>query len=47
MAIIQRTLAAAGGNKAEAARNMGMSRTTLWKKLRQAGYTENNEVDTK
>lgn len=40
MAIIRRTLAEAGGNKAEAARCMGMSRTTLWKKLRQAGNTE-------
>jgi two-component system response regulator HydG len=37
MAIIQRTLAETGGNKAEAARSMGMSRTTLWKKLRQGG----------
>lgn len=27
----------AGGNKAEAARRLGMSRTTLWKRLRDAG----------
>jgi two-component system response regulator HydG len=45
MAIIQRALAESGGNKTEAARCLGMSRTTLWKKLRQAGYAENNEVD--
>ena len=38
MSNIQCALAAAGGNKSEAARSMGMSRTTLWKKLRQAGY---------
>lgn len=47
MALIQRTLAEVNGNKAKAARCMGMSRTTLWKKLRQAGYAENNESGTK
>lgn len=33
---ISRILAECGGNKAEAARRLGMSRTTLWKRLRQA-----------
>ncbi|WP_296639354.1 sigma 54-interacting transcriptional regulator [Thiobacillus sp. 65-1402] len=33
--IISRVLAESGGNKAEAARRLGMSRTTLWKRLRQ------------
>jgi two-component system, NtrC family, response regulator HydG len=47
MAIIQRTLIEVGGNKAEAARCMGMSRTTLWKKLRRVGDAEDNEVDGK
>ena len=32
--LIQQALRAAGGNKAEAARRLGMSRTTLWKKLK-------------
>ncbi|MBI1905796.1 MAG: sigma 54-interacting transcriptional regulator [Rhodocyclales bacterium] len=32
---IQRVLAEAGGNRAEAARRLGMSRTTLWKRLRE------------
>lgn len=31
---ILRTLATCGGNKAEAARKLGMSRTTLWKRLK-------------
>lgn len=44
IALIQRTLAAAGGNKAEAARSMGMSRTTLWKKLRQAENADGDEA---
>lgn len=35
--ILMRTLKEAGGNKAEAARKLGMSRTTLWKKLKQYG----------
>jgi len=36
-ALILRTLDEAGGNRAEAARRMGMSRTTLWKRLRVYG----------
>jgi transcriptional regulator with PAS, ATPase and Fis domain len=32
---ILRVLAEAGGNRAEAARRLGMSRTTLWKRLRE------------
>lgn len=42
-ALILRTLAEVGGNKAEAARRLGMSRTTLWKRMRQAGCAENGE----
>jgi Response regulator containing CheY-like receiver, AAA-type ATPase, and DNA-binding domains len=34
-AAIRRVLAEAGGNRAEAARRLGMSRTTLWKRLRE------------
>ncbi len=34
-ALIERVLHESGGNRAEAARRLGMSRTTLWKKLRQ------------
>lgn len=33
--IINRALIEAGGNKAEAARKLGMSRTSLWKRLKQ------------
>jgi len=33
MAVILRVLAETNGNKAEAARRLGMSRTTLWKRL--------------
>lgn len=33
--IISRVLAETGGNKAETARRLGMSRTTLWKRLKQ------------
>jgi two-component system, NtrC family, response regulator HydG len=33
---ILHTLAACGGNKAEAARKLGMSRTTLWKRLKSS-----------
>ncbi|MCK9988380.1 MAG: hypothetical protein AzoDbin1_04852, partial [Azoarcus sp.] len=33
---IRRMLDACGGNKAEAARRLGMSRTTLWKRLNRA-----------
>jgi two-component system, NtrC family, response regulator HydG len=36
-ALIRKALEDAGGNKAEAARRLGMSRTTLWKRLNQAG----------
>uniref|UniRef100_E6QPM2 Sigma-54 dependent DNA-binding response regulator n=1 Tax=mine drainage metagenome TaxID=410659 RepID=E6QPM2_9ZZZZ len=35
MEIIARVLAETGGNKAEAARRLGMSRTSLWKKLKR------------
>ncbi len=35
MKLIQRVLQETGGNKAEAARRLGMSRTTLWKKLKK------------
>ncbi|HRP97542.1 MAG TPA: sigma 54-interacting transcriptional regulator [Rhodocyclaceae bacterium] len=37
LAMIQRVLEETGGNKAEAARRLGMSRTTLWKRLRGEG----------
>ncbi|MFN2337435.1 MAG: sigma-54 interaction domain-containing protein [Gammaproteobacteria bacterium] len=33
--LIERTLLEVGGNKSEAARRLGMSRTTLWKKLKK------------
>ena len=36
-ALILKVLEESGGNKAEAARRLGMSRTTLWKRLNQAG----------
>lgn len=36
-ALILKVLGESGGNKAEAARRLGMSRTTLWKRLSQAG----------
>jgi transcriptional regulator of acetoin/glycerol metabolism len=35
--IIQLALKETGGNKAAAAEKLGMSRTTLWKKLKQYG----------
>lgn len=35
--VLMQALKEAGGNKAEAARRLGMSRTTLWKKLKQHG----------
>ncbi|MFA5371599.1 MAG: sigma 54-interacting transcriptional regulator, partial [Sideroxydans sp.] len=35
--ILVQALKESGGNKAEAARRLGMSRTTLWKKLKQHG----------
>ena len=35
--ILLQALQETGGNKAEAARKLGMSRTTLWKKLKQYG----------
>lgn len=34
MEVITRVLAETGGNKAEAARRLGMSRTSLWKRLK-------------
>ncbi|MBY0576381.1 MAG: sigma 54-interacting transcriptional regulator [Gallionellaceae bacterium] len=37
LAAINRALVEAGGNKAEAARRLGMSRTTLWKRLKSDG----------
>ena len=36
-ALILKVLEESGGNKAKAARRLGMSRTTLWKRLSQAG----------
>jgi two-component system, NtrC family, response regulator HydG len=36
-ALILKVLEESGGNRAEAARRLGMSRTTLWKRLSQAG----------
>lgn len=36
MEVIARVLAETGGNKAEAARRLGMSRTSLWKRLKQS-----------
>lgn len=38
-ALIERTLREVGGNKSEAARRLGMSRTTLWKKLKNASLS--------
>ena len=32
---VRRVLEQTGGNRAEAARRLGMSRTTLWKRLRE------------
>lgn len=40
LTMIERALAEAGGNRAEAARLLGMSRTTLWKRLRESGHDE-------
>lgn len=36
LSLIKRTLAECGNNKAEAARRLGISRTTLWRKLKAA-----------
>lgn len=35
--LIQRTLKECGGNKTEAARHLGISRTTLWRKMKEGG----------
>ena len=37
LALILKVLEESGGNKAKAARRLGMSRTTLWKRLGQSG----------
>ncbi len=37
-ALIQTVLGESGGNRAEAARRLGMSRTTLWKRLKSQGF---------
>jgi two-component system response regulator HydG len=38
--ILSRALRESGGNRAETARRLGMSRTTLWKKLKQYGLAD-------
>lgn len=38
--VLRQTIAAAGGNKAEAARMLGISRVTLWKRLKKYGLQE-------
>ncbi len=38
--LLRHTIAAAGGNKAEAARMLGISRVTLWKRLKKYGLEE-------
>ncbi len=40
---IEGAIAAAGGNKAEAARSLGWSRVTLWKKLKKLGAVAGDE----
>jgi transcriptional regulator of acetoin/glycerol metabolism len=40
--VVQQTVAAHGGNRAAAARQLGISRTTLWRYL---GKLENGETD--
>lgn len=40
--VVQQTVAAHGGNRAAAARQLGISRTTLWRYL---GKLENGEPD--
>ncbi len=48
--VLRQTIAAAGGNKAEAARMLGISRVTLWKRLKKYGLqgllAENGEEKT-
>ena len=43
-ALIRRALAAEGGNRTKAAESLGMSRTTLRKKLRELGLAEKSET---
>lgn len=44
MALIERVLAETAGNKAEAARRLGMSRTSLWKRLKSRPDFANRQV---
>ena len=42
--IILAALADAGGNKSTAAEKLGMSRTTLWKRLKQYGIADDTSM---
>jgi transcriptional regulator of acetoin/glycerol metabolism len=42
--LILAALAEAGGNKSTAAEKLGMSRTTLWKRLKQYGIADDTPV---
>ncbi|MGQ9920494.1 MAG: sigma-54 interaction domain-containing protein [Desulfobacca sp.] len=44
-AVLRQTLAAANGNKAEAARLLGISRVTLWKRLKKYGLQGLSQED--